>query len=205
MAVGIASMITGVVSGVGDAVTKVAGVFGSNKEADAQRAAAADDRDANLILGAQRQFAAEFHKPTNWFDSLINGINRLPRPAMALSALALLWYAFLDPIRFTAGMTGLTLVPDLLWTIVAGVFAFYFGGRWHIERRKLQVTADQAKHVVEAIKDIKKLQPPPPEPPAVPEGTPHVGEHENAGPEVEEADLEDNPAAVRLAGKAKRK
>ena len=203
MAVGLGDMISGAVSGIGNAVTKVAGVFTSNKEADAQRAAAADDRDASLILGAQRQFAAEFHKPTNWFDSVINGVNRLPRPAMALSALALLWFAFLDPIQFAAGMNGLRLVPVALWSIVAGVFAFYFGGRWHIERKKLQVTAEQAKHALDAIRDIKKLQPPPPARPEVADDTPLVGEHELATAEVEEADVEQNAAAARLARKAR--
>ena len=119
---------------VGDTVKTVAGVFSENREAKAQRAASAQDRDVDLLISAQAQFAREFHRPRNFFDSLINGINRLPRPIMALGTIGMLGYAFYDPAGFTAAGSALGLIPQELWWLISAVVAFYFGAR-HFEKR----------------------------------------------------------------------
>ena len=170
------------IGGVGDAAVKVASVFTTNKEADAQRQAVAADRDANMVLGAQQQFAREFHRPTNLFDSIINGVNRLPRAVMAMSTIAMLWLAFLDPLAFVAGANGLTLIPIELWAIVGAVFTFYFGGGFFLDRKRQVITAEHAAKTLDTIKEIKALRPPPPPPPRPPDyhpDTPEIDQHEH--------------------------
>ena len=44
------------------------------------------------------QFATEYRNPCSGFDRFIDGVNRLPRPAMAFGVLGLFIAAMLDPI-----------------------------------------------------------------------------------------------------------
>ena len=79
---------------------------------------------------AQTAYAAEFVRPRGgWFDALVNGLNRLPRPVLALSTPALFAYAMADPDGFTLRMQGLAAVPEPLWWLLGAVVAFYFGAR----------------------------------------------------------------------------
>lgn len=66
----------------------------------------------------------------NWFDSLMDGINRIPRPLMALGSFALLFWCVIDPASFVVSMQALEHVPMPLWGLIGAVTAFYFGGRW---------------------------------------------------------------------------
>ena len=120
--------------GAAKTVKTVAEVFTENKEARARRAASTQDREVELLISAQAQFAREFHRPRNIFDSLVNGLNRLPRPIMALGTIGVLAYAFYDPAGFTAAAAALGLVPQELWWLISAVVAFYFGAR-HFEKR----------------------------------------------------------------------
>ena len=71
-----------------NAVRELAEVFRVNAEA-------ASKRGHDLDSAALDQFAAEFVARTQrtWWDSLIDGLNRLPRPLLALWALWALWGA----------------------------------------------------------------------------------------------------------------
>ena len=55
------------------------------------------------------------------FDRAINGLNRLPRPLMALSVIGLFAFAMIGPVAFSARMTGLAAIPEPLWWLL---------GRW---------------------------------------------------------------------------
>lgn len=79
---------------------------------------------------AQQAYAAEFqHASRTWFDGLIDGLNRLPRPLLALATPGLFAYAMVDPSGFSLRMQGLALVPEPLWWLLGAVVAFYFGAR----------------------------------------------------------------------------
>ena len=66
---------------------------------------------------ALTQFAAEFGG-CGWFNRVLDGLNRLPRPAFALGAIALFVAAMFDPLWFGERMQGLVLVPDQLWWLL---------------------------------------------------------------------------------------
>ena len=77
-----------------------------------------------------RMASAEFAGAgTGWFDRLVNGLNRLPRPMLAFGTLALFGYAMVDPDGFGARMTGLNQVPEPLWWLLGAIVGFYFGAR----------------------------------------------------------------------------
>ncbi|RVV99264.1 carboxylesterase [Mesobaculum littorinae] len=98
-------------------------VFRESAEGRAGRAHA-------LREAALAQFAAEFAQSRRgWFDRLVDGLNRLPRPAMALGTLGLIGAAMVDPVWFSERMQGLALIPEPLWWLMGAVVSFYFGAR----------------------------------------------------------------------------
>jgi len=138
------------VRAVGDAVEQVAEVFTENKEARAQRV---EER----LQAAQSQFAGEFVAEARGFDGFVNGLNRLPRPCMALGTIGLFAYAMADPHGFRLRMEGLSAVPEPLWWLLGAVVSFYFGARELHHRRARReaprTLAADRNPVVEALRD----------------------------------------------------
>ena len=63
-------------------------------------------------LGEAAQGGEEYQHPAlSWFDRLVNGLNRLPRPFLAFGTLGLFSYAMVDPEAFAKRMVGLNAVP----------------------------------------------------------------------------------------------
>lgn len=118
-------------------VAETAEVFRENAEAGAVRAA--DARTDSL-----RQFAAEFALPRRgFFDRLVDGLNRLPRPALALGTIWLFVMAMAAPDDFARGMAGLALVPEPLWWLMGAIVSFYFGARHQSKAYEFQTRVAQ--------------------------------------------------------------
>jgi len=137
--------------------TRTAEVFVENRT----KRAAQDHAQHMASLG---QLSAEFaHPPTGWFDCLVDGLNRLPRPAMALGTLGLFVFAMVDPIAFGVRMQGLALVPDALWWLLGAIVSFYFGAReLHHRRAGGSVPPEAVAGVVHNISALRDLEPPGP-------------------------------------------
>ena len=113
-------------------VAETAEVFRENAEAAGERSAAAQ-------AAALAQFAAEFqHARRGWFDRVVDGLNRLPRPLMAFGTLGLIGAAMTAPDWFGQRMTGLALVPDPLWWLMGAIVSFYFGARHQAKVQEFQ-------------------------------------------------------------------
>jgi hypothetical protein len=111
---------------------ETAEVFRVNAEAEAARGADAQ-------AAALAQFAAEFAHPRRGaFDRLVDGLNRLPRPAMALGTLALFAAAMAAPLWFAERMRALAAVPEPLWWLLGAVVSFYFGARHQAKGQEFQ-------------------------------------------------------------------
>ncbi|MFZ1727789.1 MAG: holin family protein [Albidovulum sp.] len=81
-------------------------------------------------LAALDEHGAEFqYVRPGFFDRFVNGLNRLPRPMLALGTLGLFVYAMVDPASFAERMIGLNYVPEPLWWLLAAIVGFYFGAR----------------------------------------------------------------------------
>ena len=79
---------------------------------------------------AHETHGAEFrHIREGRFDRFVNGLNRLPRPLLALGTLGLFVYAMTEPVGFAQRMQALGHVPEPLWWLLGAVVAFYFGAR----------------------------------------------------------------------------
>jgi hypothetical protein len=122
---------------VGEAVGGVAEVFvGNRAERDAQ-----DHEQFRTVL---EQFGGEFQQvPEGRFAAFVNGLNRLPRPMLALGTLALFGYSMGDPAGFSVRMQGLALVPEPLWWLLGAIVSFYFGAReLHYQRARRTVVVN---------------------------------------------------------------
>lgn len=105
-----------------DGLREVAEVFRENAEGAGVRAH--EGRMESLA-----QFGAEFRGGRGLFDRVMDGVNRLPRPAMALGTLGLFVSAMWAPDWFAARMAGIALVPEPLWWLMGAIVSFYFGAR----------------------------------------------------------------------------
>ena len=63
------------------------------------------------------------------YDHVIDALNRLPRPVMALLTLGIFLVAGFDPAWFEARMQALAAVPEPMWWIIGAVITFFFGAR----------------------------------------------------------------------------
>lgn len=118
--------------GRGNVVRETAEVFRENAEA-------ASARDAGLQMAAIEAFAAEFaHARRGRFDRFMDALNRVPRPALALSTLGLFAAAMVDPVWFADRMLGITLVPEPLWWLMGAIVSFYFGARQQVKGQEFQ-------------------------------------------------------------------
>ncbi len=118
------------VGSVGKAVSDVVEVFRPN-------ATELSKMNHETRIAVLDQFSGEFaHTGPGWFDQFVNGLNRLPRPLLALSTIGLFAFAMTDPVAFSERMKGLAYVPDPLWWLLGAVVSFYFGAReLHYVRR----------------------------------------------------------------------
>lgn len=136
------SWITGGAKAV-DGVVKT--VFGSKHDRE-QNAAALD-------AAVQQQYASEFasRPQRTWFDSLIDGLNRLVRPALTCYVC---WLVFALPLYdmavFMDVVTAYSAVPEALWALAGIIITFYFGGRMQYKSLQFKKTD------LDKIKEVKK-------------------------------------------------
>ena len=127
-----------------------------------ENAEGAAGRQHEIQVAALEQFASEFVLPRKGlFDRFMDGVNRLPRPAMALGTLGLFVAAMVDPIWFAARMQGIALVPEPLWWLLGAIVSFYFGARhqWKGQefQRSMAATLASAKNVTGNIAALEAL------------------------------------------------
>jgi len=106
-------------------------IFGSKQQRD--------QNDAAAFQSIHSQFANEFGHSRNWFDSLIDGLNRLPRPIFAFGTIYIFWLCIEYPIKFQNSALALQAMPQEGWWILGTIIVFFFGGRLHKDFGKFKV------------------------------------------------------------------
>ena len=145
---------------LGQAATGMAEIFAINQTRRMERSFDAHE-------AALRQHGVEFEaKRLGWFDRLVNGLNRLPRPMLALGTLGLFIYAMVDPIGFGERMRGLAYVPQPLWWLLGAIVSFYFGAR-ELHYFRTPPTATASGSSAHRMSSWRPSRPPVPEAEAV--------------------------------------
>jgi hypothetical protein len=128
----------GAVTALGEAAKGVAEVF-------VPSATKRMELSAEAQMTALQQLGEEYQHPAlSWFDRMVNGLNRMPRPMLAFGTLGLFTYAMVDPEAFAHRMVGLNAVPEPLWWLLGAIVAFYFGARETHYFRNRSVTSPYA-------------------------------------------------------------
>ena len=146
------SMITGLFHPAKELIE----VFKPNAETEAQRGHAERLALSAQDLASLEQFAAGFQPRTNrtWWDSFIDGLNRVPRPLITLGVLAFFVLAPLDPLRFAQIARAYELMPDGFWALLSIIVAFYFGGRMQLKRQDMAIKGG----ALEVAREVMALQ-----------------------------------------------
>lgn len=150
---GMIERIIGIVFG-GDrnVVRDTVEVFRENAETGAVRSARVQGQ-------AMQQYGEEFRAPAKGgFDRFMDGLNRLPRPALALGTLGLFVSAMVAPLWFAQRMQGIALVPEPLWWLLGVIVSFYFGARHQVKSQDFQRSiVDTVKHVPQVVENIEMI------------------------------------------------
>lgn len=122
-------MITRII-GLGQGVTALGSAATGMAEVFTQNATRKMELEEEAYARAISQFGQEFEiaRP-GFFDSFVNGLNRLPRPLLALGTMGLFVFAMVEPVGFGLRMEGLQQVPEPLWWLLGAIVGFYFGAR----------------------------------------------------------------------------
>jgi hypothetical protein len=83
-------------------------------------------------MSVHEQHASEFQYRgrRTWFDSLIDGINRLVRPLFTLAAFYVVFiWPYFAPTTFLIYSESISLVPQAMWMILGVIVTFWFGSR----------------------------------------------------------------------------
>lgn len=128
-----------------------------------ENAEGASARASQLQGDALAQYGAEFKVVRRGgFDRFMDGINRLPRPMLALGTLGLFITAMINPLWFSERMQGIALVPEPLWWLLGVIVSFYFGARHQVKaqefQRQIVGTMAHVPQVLENIKTIRALR-----------------------------------------------
>lgn len=137
-------------------------VFKPNAEEEAERAHAERIAVSEQDMASLQQFASEFAARQNrtWWDSTVDGLNRLPRPLITLGILAFFVLAPLDPVRFLEIAKVYEIMPDGFWALLGVVIAFYFGGRMQLKGQDMAVrgkTVEAARDLIALRKEFREL------------------------------------------------
>jgi len=129
-----------------------------------------DQQQAGYRTQVAANYAAEFAPRANrtWWDSLVDGLNRLPRPALVTLVLGYFITAWRSPETFAAINAGLATVPEPMWWVLGSVIGFYFAAReFHHRRRSGEFrAAAKAARELDAIRREAEQAPDRQEPPA---------------------------------------
>lgn len=141
---------------------EMAEVFVENKEKKGERIHEQKMADIDRDLASLGQFSKEFHARQNrsWWDSFIDGLNRLPRPLIAVAILGFFVLAPFNPERFLAIAKSYEIMPPGYWALLSVVIGFYFGGRMQLKSQDFAIKKDAvtaAKELMELKNEFRQL------------------------------------------------
>lgn len=151
--------------GLGQGVTALGSAATGMAEVFTQNATRRMELNEEAYARAINQLGQEFQAAprAGFFDSFVDGLNRLPRPLLAMGTMGLFVYAMVEPDGFSLRMVGLQQVPEPLWWLLGAIVGFYFGAReahhfrdrvWPTTQVKTSVTTSQGVTAVRPDDDF---------------------------------------------------
>lgn len=143
--------ISTVVDSIGGIVKTVAGDKAAREEnIHDEQMAASDQQTAETIAQGTMQ-------NRTWWDSLVDGLNRLMRPVGFFGTIALFGWAGYDPLKFSEVMVAFGLVPEWLALIAGQIILLTYGGRMLDKWSMKGPSVGQIQAVLQTQKQIQAL------------------------------------------------
>ena len=138
---------------VGDTVVNVKKTFTGSK---ADQDLYAHEQFISGLEGYSKEFTNRANR--TWWDSLWDGVNRMPRP---LIVVAIFWYfslSYRNPEEFQVLNLALDTVPERMWWIMSAVVSFYFVAREFQKGRdtKLALSDKEFKTVQDRMAKLRE-------------------------------------------------
>lgn len=148
--------IFGGVGNVLESGKDVVEVFKENEENKGIRQHEEKIADISRDLASLQQFNAEFYQRQNrsWWDSFVDGLNRLPRPLITIGVLSFFVLAPLNPAKFLEIAKAYELMPTGYWALVSVIVGFYFGGRMQLKAQDMTIRQD----ALQAAKELTAMK-----------------------------------------------
>lgn len=147
--------LLGLIPSVLKSAKGIAKIFLGDKEKRDQYAAQENQ-------AGRAQYAAEFHQRANrtWWDSFVDGMNRLMRPSAFFTFLGMFLYSMIDPEGATLAWIALSHVPDIIIGIFSIMIGFLFSFReWkHIKKWTSNLKNMDVDKALETARKIKELR-----------------------------------------------
>ena len=106
-----------------------------------------------------RQAGSYMGDNRTWWDSLVDGVNRLVRPCFTFGTLFLFYLSVSNPIAFHSSMQAMSAIPDPLWIILGTIIVFWFGQKKLDGLRKPRPpSAKEVEGILHNVKKIKELE-----------------------------------------------
>lgn len=149
------SKITGSgATSVVDSIGRTASVFLGDKGAREH-----NQHSENMAVHRQHASEYQYRGQRTWFDSLVDGANRLVRPAFTYGMLSMFGWATWGSKDFLDFTARLATIPDALWVIQGTILAFWFGSRSiYKDRYKYQVDPKYIQSVYDTADKIRTIQ-----------------------------------------------
>jgi len=138
-------------------------VFKPNAEKSAQRLHDEDMASSNYDSAVLQQFAKEFQNKANrsWWDSFVDGLNRLPRPLITFGVLSFFVFAPIYPQKFIEVAAVYEKIPSGYWALLSIIVGFYFGGRMQIKSHDMAIkdgSIKAAKDLIAIRNNLRSLE-----------------------------------------------
>lgn len=142
---------------VGKTVVNVKGAWSGNKQEQDQQ------QSAQFMAGLQaysKEFAPRQNR-TMW-DSLWDGLNRMPRPLIVVAVFSYFGLAYANPNEFQILNVALDTVPENMWYVMSAIVSFYFMSREFQKGRdtKMALNDTEFQKVQERISKIRESDKP---------------------------------------------
>ena len=148
-------LIPGGAKDLASSLATAAGVFKPNSEKQAER-------DLDGVSSARAQYAKEFLPPSNWFDSLVNGLNRLVRPVLAFGIIFMFGFcgymAYTDPHALLLMMNAVDAIPTELWGLMSALMAFYLGLNGLSKSHKFKIDSKAVEENIRRLIEKDKMK-----------------------------------------------
>lgn len=141
----ISLLVKSVLSGLGNTAAKAIGAVSLAKT---------QTHSENIERLKQAGFYVGYGR--TWWDSLVDGINRLVRPLFTGGVLYWFYFCATDPIAFTASVVALQAMPTAFWGLLGTIIVFWFGGKFAENLKRPQpMKPEDLKTLLNTIEKVK--------------------------------------------------